>query len=144
MKKSNFKFLKFSYYEILYFTIITSLYLFNNFTQGLVYSYNNGNIEFVKNLHSSGGEDNIAFEIILFINIFFCAISLFNKTKGYIFSINLMFTTFSIFLIQMGEIITTIFKNLNLPLAIFIITYLISLILIFNKLRRKVIKYVNQ
>ncbi len=136
---------KINYLRIFTLLQIICCYLFFYTTKGLIY-INNNEYDFVNNLKSSGGEDNVFVIPIGFIYIILFLILLIkkwsNKTLLLFSLIFIFFQTLCIFIIQMGDIAMTIIKEHNYYL-LYIILYPITVVLtlfadkISNKIRNK-------
>lgn len=94
-------------------------------------------------LHSSGGEDEVSIYSLRLITVLFFLISIFSKRKYRVLSFYLLFAYFSLFLIQMGEIDSTIL-NRNFVLLIIVIINLFLTFYFWVILFKKIKKYLNQ
>ena len=133
---------QFSFLEILYLVQLICCFLFIKYTDGFGYMQGD-EFHYTSQLKSSGGEDYISIYSLGFVTIFFFLISTFSKRKYRVLAFYLLFAYFSLFLIQMGEIDTTILHGNLILLIIVIINLLLTFyfwLIFFKKIRN----YLNQ
>lgn len=93
---------------------------------------------YTSQLQSSGGEDEVSIYSLGLITILFLFISILSKRKYRVLSFYLLFAYFSLFLIQMGEIDSTILNGNFVLLIIVVINLLLSFyfwLMLFKKIK---------
>lgn len=132
-------------FRILVLLEILSCYYFLNYTRGLIYLGKFNELKPVTDLKSSGDEDNFAIGVLMifYIILFFLLMLRWNQKRlFYLMMVFTFFFFFSIYLIQGGEIINTIFKDGNISL--FFVVIIPFLILGLSFYRKKAIKMGNK
>lgn len=104
------KLIRVSFLEVLYLLNFLLCYLFIDYTDGLGYM-NGENFNYVKNLHSSGSDDDVSIFALQYVNIFFLIISIFSKRKYRVLAFYLLFTYLCLGLMQVAEIDSTILNG---------------------------------
>ncbi len=98
---------------------------------------------YTSQLQSSGGEDEVSIYSLGLITILFLFISILSKRKYRVLSFYLLFAYFSLFLIQMGEIDSTILNG-NFVLLIIVVINLLLTFYFWVILFKKIKNYLNQ
>ncbi len=132
----------FSFIEVLYLIQLICCFLFIKYTDGLGYMQGN-DFYYTSQLQSSGGEDEVSIYSLGLITILFLFISILSKRKYRVLAFYLLFAYFSPFLIQMGEIDTTILQGNYILLIIVLIILFLTLYFWFI-LFQKIKNYLNQ
>ncbi len=97
----------FSFLEVLYLIQTICCIIFIKYTDGFGYIQGN-EFNYTSQLQSSGGEDEVSIYSLGLVTLFFFLISIFSKRKYRVLSFYLLFAYFSFFLIQTGEMDSTI------------------------------------
>gem|GEM_PF-515304 len=132
----------FSFLEVLYIAQVICCFLFIKYTDGLGYMQGN-DFYYTSQLQSSGGEDEVSIYSLGLITILFLFISILSKRKYRVLSFYLLFAYFSLFLIQMGEIDSTILNG-NFVLLIIVVINLLLTFYFWVILFKKIKNYLNQ
>ena len=132
----------FSFLEVLYLVQVICCFLFIKYTDGLGYMQGN-DFYYTSQLQSSGGEDEVSIYSLGLITILFLFISILSKRKYRVLSFYLLFAYFSLFLIQMGEIDSTILNG-NFVLLIIVVINLLLSFYFWLMLFKKIKNYLNQ
>ncbi|WP_314243237.1 hypothetical protein [Empedobacter tilapiae] len=132
----------FSFLEVLYLAQVICCFLFIKYTDGLGYMQGN-DFYYTSQLQSSGGEDEVSIYSLGLITILFLFISILSKRKYRVLSFYLLFAYFSLFLIQMGEIDSTILNG-NFVLLIIVVINLFLTFYFWLMLFKKIKNYLNQ
>jgi len=132
----------FSFLEVLYLAQVICCFLFIKYTDGLGYMQGN-DFYYTSQLQSSGGEDEVSIYSLGLITILFLFISILSKRKYRVLSFYLLFAYFSLFLIQMGEIDSTILNG-NFVLLIIVVINLLLTFYFWVILFKKIKNYLNQ
>ena len=98
---------------------------------------------YTSQLQSSGGEDEVSIYSLGLITILFLFISILSKRKYRVLSFYLLFAYFLLFLIQMGEIDSTILNG-NFVLLIIVVINLFLTFYFWLMLFKKIKNYLNQ
>ena len=131
-----------TFLEVLYIIQFICCFVFLKYTDGFRYIQGN-EFYYTSQLESSGGEDEVSIFCIGIISILFFLISIFTKRKYRILAFYLLFSYFSFFLIQMGEIDSTIIHG-NYVLLIIVSIILFLTIYFWLILLRKIKYYLNK
>ncbi|SFN45693.1 hypothetical protein SAMN05421738_112125 [Algoriella xinjiangensis] len=132
----------FTLLEFSYSVLIGCCVIFIKFTDGFGFMQGD-DFNYVKQLQSSGSDDDASVYCLGLITTFFFLISLFSKRKYRVLSFYLLFAYFLLPIIQMGEIDSTIING-NYVLLIIVIIILLLTLYFWGIIFLKIKKYLNQ
>lgn len=132
----------FSFLEVLYLIQLICCFLFIKYTDGLGYMEGD-EFYYTSQLQSSGSDDDVSIYSLRLVSLLFFVISIFSKRKYRVLSFYLLFSYFPFFLIQMGEIDSTIIHG-NYVLLIIVSIILFLTIYFWAILFKKMKNYLNK
>ena len=124
------------YVKLLYLLEAGLCFLFFYYSEGLAFpSGEDGSYQFVKELYSSGSEDDIAIFVVGLVCLLTSLILLISKSIRFINAVvvvSMMFQLLSLILIQMGSIYYTLFFAWNIYLHGIVLSQLIILFIVIK------------
>ncbi len=132
----------FSFIEFLYLIQLICCFLFIKYTEGLGYMQGD-EFYYTSQLQSSGGEDEVSIFSLGLTTILFFLISIFSKRKYRVLAFYLLLAYFSLFLIQIAEIDSTILNG-NFVLLIIVVINLFLTFYFWLIFFKRINNYLNQ
>ncbi len=132
----------FSFLDVIYIIQLICCFLFIKYTEGVGYIQGD-DFYYTSQLQSSGSDDDVSIFSLGLTTILFLFISIFLKRKYRVLSFYLLFAYFLLFLIQMGDIDSTILHG-NFALLIIVVINLFLTFYFWLILFKKIKNYLNR